>query len=158
LVSTALLISIAAFIGWSYYQKGEQIRRLLTQAEAARIEDRLLTPTGNSALDYYQQVLEIDRQNTDAKNGIQALAGHYLALAREAQLQKRYQDALLYITRGLSVSPYDIVLIDLKAQVEQEHLTQQQKEQLAREKKLAPQTKTPAPSEKTGNFFQRLFD
>jgi len=150
LLSTTVLLAIAVTVGGRSYQQQHEIQTLLAKAETARIQDKLLTPAGESALDYYRQVLEIDRHNAAAKTGIQGLANHYLALAREAQQEKRYQDALLYASRGLSVNPYDVALIDLKGELERSMLEQQ--------RKTARRTTQPAPPAKTGNFFQRLFD
>lgn len=150
-LSTTLLLAIGLHMGGERYREHQNIQDLLAKAEAARVQDKLLTPAGESALDYYRQVLEIDSHNPDAKTGIQALANHYLGLAREAQLENRYQDALVYATRGLSVNPYDVALIDLKGEVERKVLEQQ------RQSTRRTSTRPPAP-EKTGNFFQRLFD
>lgn len=151
LLSTTALLTIAVTVGWKSYEQRHQVQFLLAKAEAARVEDKLLTPAGESALDYYRQVLEIDGQNPDAKTGIQALANYYLALAREAQQEKRYQDALIYATRGLSVNPYDVALIDLKGELERNVMEQQRKS-------TRQITTKPPPPNKTRNFFQRLFD
>lgn len=95
------------------------VQRYLQLAEIAKQEHKLLTPKGESAVDYYQRVLEIDSQNTEAKQGITGLANHYAVLAKGAQQKGEKDKMLRYISRGLSVDPYNTTLIRLQAEAQQ---------------------------------------
>ena len=120
IVSTALLLASGAWFGWDYFQDQRHIRDLLQKAELARAEDRLLSPAGDSAIDYYRQVLALRPDHAEARQGIVALAQHYLELARAARDRQRPEEALRYVNRGLGIDPYSVPLIDLKAELERD--------------------------------------
>jgi serine/threonine protein kinase len=148
-LSSLLLLAIGGYFGWDTYRDRQQVHHLLALAEQAVAKEKLLTPENESALTYYRQVLEIDGSNQDAKAGIQHLAGHYYKLATDAWASRRYRDASLYVTRGLSVDPYHVELINLKAEMEQGAV-------LPRQGPAATSSSEPE-NEKTG-FFHRLFN
>jgi len=98
------------------------IGRYLELAETAKQEHKLLTPKGESAIDYYKRVLEIDPQNAAAKKGIEGLANHYAVLAQGAKKKGEKEKMMLYISRGLSIDPYNTTLIRLQSEAQQGNL------------------------------------
>ena len=73
------------------------MRDLLQQAERAMGMDRLTAPVEDNAYAYYQKILSMSADNSDAKEGLDKIAQRYLTKAREqAQLGNLAQaEALL---------------------------------------------------------------
>jgi MSHA biogenesis protein MshN len=80
------------------------ISDLLQQAERAMVMDRLTTPVEDNAYAYYQKILSMSADNTDAKEGLDKIAQRYLTKAQEqAQLGNLSQaEALLQRARFVS--------------------------------------------------------
>jgi type II secretory pathway predicted ATPase ExeA len=132
----------------------ERLSFLIERAEQALAEDRLLIPAGNSAHEYYQQVLSEDPGNVRAREGMRRIVARYTALAGSAINHGDNDRALRYIARGLRVHPGDVRLLGM-----QEHLklaTIPVVEPVPTPRELPPPAlETPA---KPGNFLQRLKD
>ena len=64
-----------------------RINRLLEKAEALMRQGNFLRPIGNNAYGKYQSVLEADKENALALEGIKRIAAHFIDQARE-QLQE----------------------------------------------------------------------
>ncbi len=97
----------------------EQLRidGLLTSAEQALREYRLTVPQGNSAWDYYRQVLQIEPQHQGASAGIQRISNNYRSRTERALAADQIDKARTYVTRGLMVSPGNRKLLALQQDV-----------------------------------------
>ena len=85
------------------FRDQERIDALLHTAQAALADTRLALPADNSAYYYYQQVLELDPDNSQARDGVTHIAERYLALANKAVEKGQYTKAKQYVHLGLSV-------------------------------------------------------
>lgn len=92
----------------------EKIATLLAQGQQALQQFRLLTPKGENAYDYYQQVLDLDRGNADAREGLARISDRYVTLVKRAKAQQKTRLAKLYISRGLRVEPGNRELLALQ--------------------------------------------
>lgn len=100
--------------------KEQQITHYLNVA-ADRIEENFLSlPHNNNAIYYYQQVLELDPENTAAKKGIILVTDKYILLAKESLGSQDYPKALAYINRGLELDPDSEELLELKERHKQD--------------------------------------
>lgn len=64
--------------------KALEIRRLLDLAERRLATDRLTTPAGESAADYFRRVLALDASNVAAGQGMERIADRYVVLIGDA--------------------------------------------------------------------------
>jgi serine/threonine-protein kinase PpkA len=76
---------------------------LLRAAHTALSDYRLTTPDTDSAYYYYQQVLVLDPENSQATAGFSLIAERYLELATKAFEKGQEQKAEKYVTLGLSI-------------------------------------------------------
>lgn len=91
-----------------------KITDLLTRARASLDNDRLLFPENNSAYGYYQQVLALQADNSDALQGLNSIVNRYMALAATAMERGHKDAAQRYVARGLRVLPGDQRLLALQ--------------------------------------------
>jgi serine/threonine-protein kinase PpkA len=98
------------------FRDQEQIDALLHTAQAALVDNRLALPADNSAYYYYQKVLELDPDNSQARDGVTHIAERYLALAKKAVEKGQHTKAKQYVQLGLSVQSDhpDLVSLDTK--------------------------------------------
>ena len=84
--------------------------------------DRLLTPDGDNALDFFNRALAMDSDNDLAKEGIAAIVARYLALAREAIGNGSFDSAELMIERAklVDATVADIALVQVELANERE--------------------------------------
>ena len=75
------------------------------QAQISINENRLTTPEQNNALAYYQQILNMDPGDLEAKKGIQLIIEKYKALALSSQKEKKYKDAASLIQKARALDP-----------------------------------------------------
>ncbi len=94
--------------------KNRNIAALLKQGAVALKKYNLTTPLNDNALYYYQKVLELDKNNKDAKQGIKEVAYRYELLARSELDKYHYQKAQAYINSGLTVDADNERLLSLK--------------------------------------------
>jgi hypothetical protein len=66
------------------FRDQEGIDELLHRAQAALAGNRLALPVDTSAYYYYKKVLELDPDNSQARDGVTHIADQYLALAKKA--------------------------------------------------------------------------
>jgi general secretion pathway protein A len=83
----------------------EKVAALLAQGERSLRQFRLLTPAGDNASHYFNEVLALDPGNTDARQGFNRIAQRYVILARRANERQNNKLAKVYISRGLQVRP-----------------------------------------------------
>jgi hypothetical protein len=76
---------------------------LLRAAHTALSDYRLTTPDTDSAYYYYQQVLALDPENSQATAGFSLIAERYLELATKAFEKGQEQKAKKYVTLGLRI-------------------------------------------------------
>jgi hypothetical protein len=82
-----------------------EVRRLLRAADYAITDNQLVDPPGVSALARYQQVLQIDPENPDARYGIQGIVDRLVERARAAGAQRRFQEAERVLAQAREVDP-----------------------------------------------------
>ena len=93
----------------------ENINKFLILARESLTAYRLTTPPDTSAYYYYNEVLKLDPENNEAKQGIEEIAYRYALMAEEQMRHFKYEKANEYIERGLMVSPNHSGLLSLKA-------------------------------------------
>jgi serine/threonine protein kinase len=83
----------------------KRIAGLLEQAAADIDQMRLSTPPGDNALEKYRQVLAVDEQNQQARNGVRRIVETYVQLGRQAAQRKDYDRASFFIDQALAIAP-----------------------------------------------------
>ncbi len=83
------------------------IKAHLAAAENAIKLDRLTTPPEDNALEYYQMILAMEPDNTDALTGLQKIVDRYIQLIRHAQANGKTSKVKRYLQRAESVLPND---------------------------------------------------
>ena len=89
----------------------------LAAAEKAMKAVRFTTPQRDNAFKYYQMVLEIDPDNTEAHAGLQRIVDRYIQFITKARLDGRQDEAKLYLQRAESVLPDDARLPKIRAEL-----------------------------------------
>ncbi|MGB0723537.1 MAG: protein kinase domain-containing protein [Gammaproteobacteria bacterium] len=119
----------------------EKVRVALAQAAAAVEAKRYTTPEGASARDHFIRALELDPDNTEAKQGLTELVNRYTALARSAGERENFDQALAFVARGLSIDADAPALLTLREDLnnriaarERAATEQQEREQAARDR------------------------
>jgi len=80
------------------------IDRLMAEADAAIGQRQLTRPEGQSALDKYNEILELDPDNPEAKNGIRKIATTYVVMAREAADQREFRRARGFLAQAREIA------------------------------------------------------
>jgi serine/threonine-protein kinase PpkA len=152
------------------FRDQEQIDALLHTAQAALADTRLALPADNSAYYYYQKVLELDPDNSQARDGVMHIAERYLALAQKAVEKGQYMKAKHYVQLGLSVQSEhpDLVSLDSRLKglekksapssqrVAQQGPTEQREPATRRASQKAP-AEPSTPLHKIGNSVEKAF-
>jgi serine/threonine-protein kinase PpkA len=152
------------------FRDQEQIDALLHTAQAALADTRLALPADNSAYYYYQKVLELDPDNSQARDGVMHIAERYLALAQKAVEKGQYMKAKHYVQLGLSVQSEhpDLVSLDSRLKglekksapssqrVTQQGPTEQREPATRRASQKAP-AEPSTPLHKIGNSVEKAF-
>lgn len=95
-------------------KKKQVIKGLRLKAQRALSSNNLTTPAKKSAYKYYGDILKIDRDNSDALNGMQRIANKYASLADESYRDMKFSKARVFVERGLTVAPKHKRLLELK--------------------------------------------
>jgi hypothetical protein len=98
-------------------KSAEEIARLLALANQALRKNRLTTPKGNSAYDYYQRLLTLDIDNEPASEIPDRIAERYAALAQSALQRDDFLNAALFVERGFQVQPNSVELLTVSSAV-----------------------------------------
>lgn len=93
----------------------QTIKKLLEEADYALSHNQLLMPLQDNAYDRYQAVLLLDKNNTQAKTGLQAISLRYVELARTATAHSRYREAQGYLNNARDVDPGNPVVAEFAA-------------------------------------------
>ena len=96
-------------------KRSKDIEKFLISAKESLDAYRLTTPPETSAYHYYNEVLKLDPENREAKQGIEEIADLYALLAEKQMKNFKYEKANEYIEKGLAVSPNHSKLLSLKA-------------------------------------------
>ncbi len=78
----------------------DDVRQLLSDAEAALASNKLTTPLHDNAFDRFQAVLLLRPNNQQAKTGLQQIFARYAALTRSALASSQLHQAREYIERA----------------------------------------------------------
>lgn len=90
------------------------IKAHLAAAENALKRDRLTTPPRDNAFEYYQMILAMEPDNTDALTGLQKIVDRYIQLIKRAQTNDQPNRVKRYLQRAESVLPNDPALQELR--------------------------------------------
>ncbi|MGF1528895.1 MAG: protein kinase [Candidatus Competibacterales bacterium] len=93
-----------------------QVDRWLERAEVSLERFRLTTPAADSALHYYEQVLQLDPDNAPAQRGFTRIAVRYAELAQRQMNRANYPKALDFIEVGLAIKPGFEPLLQLQSE------------------------------------------
>ncbi|TNF34006.1 MAG: serine/threonine protein kinase [Gammaproteobacteria bacterium] len=80
------------------------IDRLLAEAGEAIEQRQLTSPAGQSALDKYNEILELDPDNVEAQNGIRKVATTYVVMAREAADRREFRRARGFLAQAREIA------------------------------------------------------
>ena len=152
------------------FRDQERIDELLHTAQAALADNRLALPADNSAYYYYQKVLELDPDNSQARDGVTHIAERYLALAQKAVEKGQHTKAKQYVQLGLSVQSDHPNLVSLDARlkgpqkkstifsqrVAQKGPTEQREPATRKASQKAPAEQS-TPLQKIGNSVEKAF-
>ncbi len=78
---------------------------MLQAAEADLKALRLISPTGNNAVEKYEQVLQLAHDNPQAEAGLAEVVNRYLSLADEAGNEHDYAKAETYLANAEAILP-----------------------------------------------------
>ena len=95
-------------------KRQKTVRELLARAEQARAGNRLTTPKGNNAYQFYREVLALESQNVAAVRGLAALAERYADMAEAAFRELRLPTANKFCRQGLAIDPQHPRLLELQ--------------------------------------------
>ena len=98
--------------------KSLEIRRLLDLAERRLVADRLTTPAGESAADYFRGVLALDADNVAARQGIERIGDRYAVLIHDAVDTGVHHRARRLLGSLKAVSPEHPQIAPLGARIE----------------------------------------
>lgn len=96
-------------------EMNDRVDALLLQAQSdlafglseKTLTRRLISPPGNNALDRFRDVLKLDPNNQEAKDGIARIAGFYRDRAKHARKQKLWAALNIISADGLRIVPDD---------------------------------------------------
>jgi serine/threonine-protein kinase PpkA len=86
-------------------QQRQRIETLLVAAHTALNENRLTSPVGNNAFEYFQQVLVDSPDNKDALQGIRSITDSLLQRAREKLTSNEFSMARAYVAATSQLLP-----------------------------------------------------
>jgi serine/threonine protein kinase len=96
----------------------QKITQLLEQARKQLEQTKLTSPAGDNANETYQQVLQLDPQNEEARQGFTQIGDRYRELAEQARQRGNLETSLGNIDKGLSVAPDHAGLQALRKEVQ----------------------------------------
>lgn len=133
--------------------KDNRVRELLVVADNHRRALRIVTPRKQNAFETYKQVLALDPNSSEAKQGVAQLIRIEERLARSAYRKGLLQASLQRIDAGLSIDAKDPALLALRQQVEDQIRADQRAQQppppkVVRERPTKPATNGSSPTAK----------
>jgi TonB family protein len=116
-VGTAVATAPAAS-GGSAAAPVASLDEVLEKARFAMDERRYIEPVKNNALEFFRQVLVLDPQNAEAKEGLKRLGGLLIARARTALDERRFDNALAELEAARSIDPSDQRLVEVDTKLD----------------------------------------
>ncbi len=95
-------------------EQAAQVERLLEVAEVHRMVGRLMEPSGSSAYDAYQRILDIHPYDRQALAGLAQIAEHFVAQAKAEREAGNYTRALVLAKLAVKADPRDPALQQLQ--------------------------------------------
>jgi len=83
----------------------KRIEQLLTRAEQASAIGDFVSPAGNNAAYFYQQILQLQADHAGALQGMENIEQELLNLARTAYIEKQYSQAQAYLQQLQTINP-----------------------------------------------------
>jgi len=120
----------------------ETIAQLLQQAGEDVSALRLTKPEGNNAVQKYQDILNLDPENVDAKKGLIDVAEKYLALSKNNIQSKEQDKAKQYLDLAKRVAPAHPDIAALEKIIDKEISSIDQKLQLTKKPLISSADKT----------------
>ena len=96
-----------------------KVDELLSKGELALKEKRLSSPQDNNAIGYFEQVLELEPQNENAKDGLRQVADAYADLIESAIKENTYSRARTLLARFSSLSDDEAKKLLLRQKITQ---------------------------------------
>ena len=97
-----------------------EIDELLRVAEAHLAELRLTRPAGDNAFEQFMQVLELDPDNPDARNGLHVITERYRGLVEDALARAAFDTAERHLEAARTVDPRSDWLLPMQAEIERQ--------------------------------------
>jgi formylglycine-generating enzyme required for sulfatase activity len=91
--------------------------RLLTLAEQDLAANRLTSPAGNNAFERYQAVLDMEKDNARAKQGLASIVSKYIALSDAALGKEAFAKAEGYLAKASEVIPDAMVIVAARSRL-----------------------------------------
>jgi serine/threonine protein kinase len=101
-------------------EQRQQVARLLRECQEHFDADRLTTGSGGTALACYREVLALDADNADAKEGLLEIERRYQYWAEGAFRRNDLQRVRRYLERIEMVNPQSSILAELRERLENE--------------------------------------
>ena len=83
----------------------ELLQELLASAKKDFEALRLMSPKDNNAFDKYLSILKIDKNNEEAKQGIQLISDRYITMANRAMQKNQLRQAENYLRKAQTIKP-----------------------------------------------------
>lgn len=155
-IFTLIPVFIGLVFAWHQYQKHQQIQSWLTTADLRVRQDKLVLPPDDSALFYYQQILQLEGGNDQGRQGVANIVAIEQRRANEARDKGEWDAALHYVGEGLIAAPADAGLLALQGRI----LAAKEEEHRKEEEKVSHMTDTRHSQKQQGGFrglMHRLF-
>ncbi len=91
--------------GIQAYETSQTIRNLLSRAERAIAAGNFILPARGSALSLYEQVLDLDSENSSARKGVQSIADEFIKRAKASVADGKIQAAKAQIATVALIDP-----------------------------------------------------
>jgi hypothetical protein len=139
----------------------EEIARLLDASQRDMASRRLTSPPGENAVEKLRNVLALDPDNTDAKQGLATVVDRYVAWAYAAMERAEYDKAESFLARADTVAPDAVSLTLAKVRLTDERdrvrreaeIRRQAEQEAAREAQAARQRQ----AERDRRMAERMF-
>jgi TPR repeat protein len=127
-------------------QREESISRILAAAETDLAAGRLSTPAGGNALERFQKVLEIEAQNTKARQGIERVVDGYINFADRAMRRHEFGKAQGYLDQAAAIGAAGERVASTRARLasQKKAFDRQQRVSAARRKEAEKSTRVAA--------------
>lgn len=94
------------------------LEEVLEKARLAMDERRYIEPARNNALEHFRTVLQLDKGNAEATEGLKRLGGLLIARARTALDERRFDNALAELEAARSIDPNDPRLVEVDTKLD----------------------------------------